>query len=174
MFILLKIGRAEKDYKFKEIYNAYHQKIYGYARYITKSEVLAEEITQDVFMKIWENLQEHNTIINFDAWVTTVVRNRSYTYLRRVALERLLLDNFTHPQEVKSASVVSNLIEDELLERLNQIVSRLPKQQRAVYTLSRKEEITYKEIAKRLGISINSVKSHMRAALKKVRQRLEE
>ncbi len=165
------INICDED-KFKIIYETYHQKIYSYSKFITHSEIIAEEITQQIFMKLWEIRHQIDAIINFEGWIAKVVRNKCYTYLRRLANERQILDNFFDSDEISSFTTENIILTNELLLNLKKIIIKLPQQQQKVYLMSRQEEATYNGIAEKLGISVNTVKSHMKAALKKIREEI--
>lgn len=166
------ISNSSDEDEFKVLYDKYHQKIYSYSKFITHSEITAEEITQEVFMKLWEIRHQIHTINNLDGWIAAIVRNKCYTYLNRLAKERLILQICFHTEEDTSDGAESILMENDLSCKLKQVITRLPQQQQRAFLMSRKEDSTYSGIAQKLGVSINTVKSHMKAALKKIRDEL--
>lgn len=167
---LMKLDKAN----FKMLYDAYHQRIYSFALFLTHSQLLAEEVTQEIFIKIWEHRKTLPQIKTFDAWLSTIVRNQCYTYLNRLSKERLVMQGIVNQEEQVSDSADQKMILDEYSVIYRSILDNLPKQQRKVFILSRQDGIKYQEIASLLGLSINTVKSHMKAALKKVRAELEK
>ncbi len=166
------ISNSSDEDEFKVLYDKYHQKIYSYSKFITHSDITAEEITQEVFMKLWEIRHQIHTINNLDGWIAAIVRNKCYTYLNRLAKERLILQICFHTEEDTSDGAESILMENDLSCKLKQVITRLPQQQQRAFLMSRKEDSTYSGIAQKLGVSINTVKSHMKAALKKIRDEL--
>lgn len=174
---------------FRHLYKLHHQRIYSFARFLTHSEVLAEEVTQEIFIKIWEHRAELSEIRQFDAWLKTIVRNQCYTYLNRLAKERMILrelnntkvsnpeifnpgmsrQNFSNQEFKSSEDTEERVIFNEYYHLLQKALRTLPEQQRKVFILSRQEGIKHEEIARQMGLSINTIKSHMKAALKKMR-----
>jgi RNA polymerase sigma-70 factor (family 1) len=151
---------------FRELYDAYHQRIYSFALFITHTDILAEEITQEIFIKVWTHRQGLSGINNFNAWLKTLVRNHSYTYLNRLARERLVLTETKRRREGETYSTEADIQDNEYSRLLKEAVSQLPEQQKKVYLLSRQDGLKHEEIAGQLGISVNTVKNHMKAALK--------
>ncbi len=184
---------------FRLLYDNHHQRVYSFALFLTHSEVLAEEVTQEIFIKIWNHRSELSEIQHFDAWLKTIVRNQCYTYLNRLAKERLVLQELSNQElngqglsdtglsgtglsgqgmrgsgfnyhNIKaSESADERVIFNEYYHLLQQALRSLPEQQRKVFILSRREGIKNEEIARQMGLSINTIKSHMKAALKKMR-----
>lgn len=169
IFLIIKIGNSSDEDKFRVIYNDYHQKVYSYSKFITHSEIIAEEITQEVFMKLWEIRHQIDSINNMEGWIAAIVRNKCYTYLKRLANERQVLQYYYDAEEIFTRDTEGALMENELLMRLKKVITNLPQQQQRVYLMSRQEESTYSSVAQKLGVSVNTVKSHMKAALKKIR-----
>lgn len=170
--LLREVAEGNKS-AFREIYVHHHQKLYSFAFFITRSANLAEEITQEIFIKIWMHRLELGGIDNFNAWLKTLVRNHAYTCLHRMALEKVILQNIR-----KTTSGEDNVTDTAILDReynrlLEKAISNLPLQQKKVFLLSRQEGMKQEAIAQALGLSINTVKNHMKAALRSIRVYLE-
>jgi RNA polymerase sigma-70 factor (ECF subfamily) len=154
---------------FRLLYDIQHQRIYSFALFLTHSEVLAEEVTQEIFIKIWNHRTELSEIRQFDAWLKTLVRNQCYTFLNRLAKERLILQEINEQNTEGSNFTEENILFSDYSRLLQQLLDRLPEQQRKVFILSRHEGIKHEEIARQMGLSINTIKSHMKAALRNIR-----
>ena len=154
---------------FHRLYEAHHQRIYSFAFFLTRSEVLAEEVTQEIFIKIWTHREELSEIRQFDAWLTTLIRNQCYTFLNRLAKERLILQEINRQESEGSNCTEEKVLYNEYNRLLQQVLGQLPEQQRKVFTLSRQEGMKHEEIARQMGLSINTIKSHMKAALRSIR-----
>lgn len=154
---------------FRELYQLQHQRIYSFAFYLTNSVRDSEELTQDIFIKIWSNRSLLPTISNFQGWLTVVLRNHIYNHLKKKALEELA---------AKKIERGSNTVEDgqavlqhrELNKLISQALEQLPPQQKKVFQLSRLEGLKQEDIARELGLSTNTVKNHLKAALRSVRR----
>jgi len=162
------------EFAFRKLYDERHQHVYAFAFFLTRSAVLAEEVTQEIFIKLWIHREELLEILNFDAWFMTLVRNQSYRFLNRLARERLFLQKMTQKEEKRVNFTEQSVVFHEYERLLNEALSRLPSQQRKVFMLSRQEGLKHEDIAHRMGLSIHTVKNHMKAALRSVRVFMEE
>jgi RNA polymerase sigma-70 factor (ECF subfamily) len=155
---------------FRELYNRHHQRIYSFALFITHSDVLAEEVTQEIFIKVWTHRTELEGIRNFNAWLKTLVRNQAYTYLSRQAKERIILQEIGQSSPHSSNDTEITVLDQEYNRLLQEAINGLPRQQQKVYLLSRQQGLKHEEIAQELGLSVNTVKNHMKAALQHIKQ----
>ena len=155
---------------FRRLFDLYHQRVYSFAFFLTHSEILAEEIVQEVFIKIWMNREKFTEINYFASWLRTVVRNQAYTYLRRIAHEKLILQELSH---TSPHSTETEVLDREYSLLLQQAIEQLPPQQKKVYLLSRKDGLKNDAISAEMGISVNTVKNHLKAALKSIRSFLD-
>lgn len=165
--ILIRLSNDEGA-AFEELFKRYSHKVQTFAFKLTRSNVLAEEILQDVFIKIWTNRKTLASVDHFPSYLYTVTTNHTLNVLKRLALEktatvvfgREILPTYHDPDA------------DIYMERqkaLNRFVSSMPSQQRQVYTLCHQQGLKYEEVAKRLKISRLTVKTHMQQALRAIR-----
>lgn len=139
------------------------------ATFVDRFEV-AEDIVQDIFQKVWlksEHIMEDQSI---DSYLFVAVRNACFTYLRnrqeRVGLESLKQD-VVSPEEVVD-------FESPELARLWEAIDRLPLQCKVIFKLVILEEMKYKEVAEKLGISVNTVKTQVKIGYKTLRGELKQ
>jgi len=151
------------------IFHRYSPKVYHYALKIVKSENLAEEITQEIFVKIWKQEEHLSQIENLDAYLRVLTRNHTLKVLRRMALEvrtsRMMATNYKEDHNETEEYIIFKDSE----KVLNQAIEKLPAQQKLVYTLCHQEGLKYEEVAERLNISKLTVKTHMQHALRFLR-----
>lgn len=159
---------------FSQFFDTYKEQVYGYVLTIIKDKTVAEEITQDIFMKLWTVSDLLHTISNIDNYIFIIARNRSLNHLRKVKHDHKALEELRcHLAEAH------NPVEEHLLQRdyehlVERAVAGLSTQRKIVYQLSREEGLNLNEIAHRLQLSPNTVKNHLIAALKYIRQYLEQ
>ncbi|WP_337941694.1 RNA polymerase sigma-70 factor [Parabacteroides sp.] len=154
---------------FKKLFMNYFPKVKYFVCHLIKSESIAEELAQDVFMKIWERREDLETIESFNSYVYRMAKNIALNYLRRKYLE----DSYLEEYEGETESTIEGDLyvrEMELLEQLT--VSRMPPKRKAIYEMSRKDGLTNDEIATRMGISKKTVENHLNLALKEIRKTL--
>lgn len=167
--LLLELIAKGDENAFTEIFNAYRNRIYTVAFRITDSEILAEEIVQDVFLKIWLKRENLLVIEDFSAYLFIIARNHTYSCLRVIARGQLNEKDYEHylPSDLNRAD--SPLLYKEYDGIIKDAVRHLPLQQRTVYELIRIKGLTREQVAGRLKISPQTVKVHLNIAVKKVR-----
>ncbi|MCU0394728.1 MAG: RNA polymerase sigma-70 factor [Chitinophagaceae bacterium] len=157
---------------FRQLFDHYRNKIYSLGMYLTRSEVQAEEIVQDVFLKVWEKRTELSGIQYFNGWLRTVAKNTCSNYLRDLAVEKLAMSRLLDKAEGTTASAETNVIEKEYRQIIEEAIQRLPPQQKKVYILSRQTGKKQEEIARELNISLYTVKEYLKLAQRSVRQHI--
>lgn len=154
---------------FKQLYNAYHRRVYNYIYSKTKSEYLAEEVVQLTFIKIWERRMSFPENINLAALVFQVA-NSALVDLIRTFEKKSHLTVFGQELGSKgSTEVLPVLFLKETQQKLDLLIESLPPTRRKVFRLSRFEEMSHKEIACKLSISTKTVENHINLALKYIR-----
>ncbi len=163
---------------FRILYDKYYDRLICMSRQYLQDEFLAETIVSDVFFHLWENRKTIDIQISLNAYLIRMVRNFSLNYLQKnyVGREVSLNDmDMTSPLLFLSDEYpLGRLMEKELMAKVQEEIERLPKETRQVFILSRLEELKHDEIAARLGISVNTVKYHIKQALSILRDRLKD
>lgn len=179
MILFTKREKRESEKLFDRIYEKYHQRIFSLAFSITESKIMAQEIAQEVFIKIWDKIDELSEVRNLEAWITTIVKNQCYTSFAKLSKERRIVESLATEQGrdnrncEESLMADSEIISKEQLRLYKMVLESLPAQQKKIFILSRQEGSTYEEIALATNLSVNTVKSHMKAAIRSVNQKLE-
>lgn len=165
------LGRIVKgdENAFRQLFDTYSGKVYAFALKLTHSETLAEEIVQDIFLKVWLNRQALSTIVYFPSYLYSLTKNHAFNVLKRLTLEAnikaaisLELTEIQHETE-------GRIVFNEYQRILDEAIEKLPSQQRKVYTLCQLEGLTYEEAATLLNLSRLTVKTHMQHALRFIR-----
>jgi RNA polymerase sigma-70 factor (family 1) len=160
---------AGDEHAFRVLFDAQSSRVYGYALKLTRSQDLAEEVVQDVFMKIWINRANICEIQNIEAYLITFTRNHTFNALKRVAIEEAAKARLSRKLEEAHHETEEAVNFSESQNILNKALDRLPPQQRLVYSLCHEEGLKYEEVAQRLNISRLTVKAHMQQALRTLR-----
>ena len=158
---------------FVEIFNYYRQQVFKVAFLYLKSETVAEEMVQEVFLKVWQSREKLPSIERFQDWFFIIARNLITSHLRKMARDQKMRLQWTQERPQFDKEADEKLHSRELSEILNQAVSSLPPQQQAVFRLAKDEMLTYHAIAEKLGISPHTVRTHMSRALDTLRTYLE-
>ena len=154
---------AGDETAFRRLFHIYWDNIYSVAFTFLKSQVVAEEIVQDIFLKIWLKRAQLPAVENFDNYLFIIARNHIYNELRRKTGNRMV------EEEENSSSPEQQLLLKETGRLIDEAVRQLPRQQRTVYELSRNGGLDHASIASHMGVSRLTVKSHMTKALHSIR-----
>lgn len=159
--LLIKVSEGDED-AFRQLFLQYHQQLGSHIFRITDSIDIAEEIVQDVFLKIWVTREALARVRNFKAYLFVVSKNHTLNCLRKLSRERIHKKNW----EESSLKLLSseNDIHDKYYSLLDKAIDQLPPQQQKVYLLSRHERLRYAEIANRLNLSCETVKKYLKIA----------
>ncbi|MBC9928976.1 RNA polymerase sigma factor [Chitinophaga qingshengii] len=159
-----------EDAAFRELFHEYNARLLPFIYKICKSEVIAEEMVQEVFLRVWVNREELAYMERPASWIFRVASNLSVSYLRSLqGKERQLLsiENITEPV---ADNVLEELTTRELQVLIERAVSQLPPKRQQIYRLSRHEGLSHKEIAEQLSLSQNTVKDQLVISLKYIRE----
>lgn len=155
---------------FRESYAGLVQFAWGYVR----SKAIAEELVQDVFLKVWDNRKELKVTKSIESYLYKSVRNRCTDWARHSEVVKKWEDESKKDQkanESHSSSISKNLHHRLLLEEIERAIYKLPERRKEVFLLSRYENKSYKEIANLLDITVSTVETHMSKALKTLRDK---
>ncbi|WP_276504899.1 RNA polymerase sigma factor [Terrimonas pollutisoli] len=160
--LLLQVASGDES-AFKQLFLRWNQLLTGYVLRITESRELTEEIVQDAFLKIWMTRETLAEIDNFKHYLLVVSRNQAFDVLKKQLREkeRHRLWQQENKPELYIAEKDSTVAE---LSLVDQAISSLPPRRKEVYLLSRHERLSYQQIADQLGISRESVKTHLKLA----------
>ncbi len=158
---LLELIKSDNEIAFYHIYERYCKRLYGFVLRYVKHEVDANEIVQEVFVKIWESRGKIDLYSSFDSYIFTITYNHTISLLRKRLSEKKYLEYLKSIQVENSANLMDEVQYNELKEQVTQLLNSLTPRQKEIYTLSREEGLSHAEIAKKLNISVNTVKKHM-------------
>nr|WP_295921910.1 sigma-70 family RNA polymerase sigma factor [uncultured Dyadobacter sp.] len=152
---------------FRTIFTRYADVLGKHILRITRSQELAEEVVQDVFLKIWLKREELTEVRDFRAYLFVLSRNYAINYLKKTA--KALLDGQAADRvAVEDIDVSEHEHDDDYYALIDEAIDRLPPQQQKVYLLSRHERLKYNEIASRLNLSRETVKKYLQIATESV------
>jgi RNA polymerase sigma-70 factor (family 1) len=166
--LLQKIARRDEK-AFAAIYNFYSKKVYQYSFRILESKEIAQEVMQELMLKIWLMGDELLKIKDLHNYLRTASSNRSLTILNRAALEKKAHTAFAIRYSQNNNSTEEQLLLKTLKSILDDAISKLPDHQRKVYILCHQEGLQYEEVATHTGLSIETVKTYMKYALRFLR-----
>ena len=173
--ILIQQLKAGNDAAYQTLYRLHYRILCAYARQIVGNDFDAENIVDDAIFHLWEVRDQLQIDRSLRSFLITSVHRRC---LNRIKQHQHELATCTFPKEElitaqDSTYPLGHLLEKELEEKIRTAIETLPHETRQVFELSRYEDMTYDEIAKRLGISVNTVKYHIKNAIRLLYSQLE-
>jgi RNA polymerase sigma-70 factor (family 1) len=169
---MLQLAAEGNEAAFVQLFYLYRHKLYSYVLKITANPELAQDMVQDVFLKLWKSRSRLDKIENFGAFVFTIAQNQAVNHFRRMTSETLMLSNIQDHVQVYERSTEEHIDHQEVQNLINEVLQRLPPQQQLVFKLSREQGLKHDEIAMALKISTFTVKNHLAVAIKTIREQL--
>jgi len=171
------ITRALKnrdEQAFGNLFKTYFKQLRNYAFSFVQEQTLAEDIVQTIFLRLWDKIEVLNVGSSIAAYLYRAVYNESLNTLKRSKVRRSY-HSWLHRNRMDLTDTAhKNLQLQELERQLRAAINELPEQCRTIFQLSRYEELRYRDIGLRLGISVKTVENQMGKALKLLRARLVE
>ncbi|MFL5747192.1 MAG: RNA polymerase sigma-70 factor [Niastella sp.] len=153
-----------------DLYKLFSKRLHHFARVITRSPEIAEEIVEDVFVKLWSNRHRINEVENLTVYLYVAVKNRALNAISKKAKEliRAPFDDL----DIETGQLVSDpynlLVTAEMMKRMHQAVENLPPRCKMIFKLVREDGLKHREVAEILNISLNTVDVQMAIAIKKI------
>jgi RNA polymerase sigma-70 factor (family 1) len=169
VFSLLK---EDNHLAYTEIYDRFHALLYVYGVKITKDEHEAEDIVQEVFFYLWDKRKSLTFTSSLSSYLYSAVRYKFFNLLDAKKVRSDYADSFHDFIEAGRFETDHLIREKELASLIEREIAILPAKMREVFLLSRKEHLSHKEIAEKLGISEKTVKNQVNNALKELRLKL--
>lgn len=155
---------------FEELYHFYRERIYLSALQLVKSHELAQEILQDVFMKLWQNRMGIDLTRNFEAYLFKIMRTTSYDYFRKIALDQERMEFLiVQTNKIQTATVENDISYKEAKSHLEEILLQLPEKRREVYRMCKLEGRSHEEVSELLNVSPATINNHIVKASRFVR-----
>ncbi len=157
------------EQSFEKIYIHYSKRLYGNLFKLVKSDKDAQEILQEVFMKLWKTRQNLNTEKSFQSYLFKIAENKVYDFFRQAARDK---KRATHLIAVATTGYVH--IEEMILHKenatlLEKAIGSLPPQRQQIFRLCKLEDKSYKEVGELLGISVSTISDHIVKATKAIK-----
>jgi RNA polymerase sigma-70 factor (family 1) len=156
---------------FRELFDRYAPRIYKFAFSYLKNRSDAEEIVQNVFMKIWEKRSSIKASENIKAFIFTITTNKIYDFIRRKNIEHTYHDQAILNQGSNENNSWNSIVYKDVQQTISKLSNKLPSQQQRVFNLSKMEGLTNDEIAFKMGISKRTVENDLYRAVLFLKQK---
>jgi len=153
-----------------ELYRLYYRKLALFAKSIVRTKELAEEIVEDVFIKLWCNRALMPQVKNLNVYLYTAVKNTSLNILSRRSRQLVSssFDFLNMEEETGFDNPYDLIITAEMMQKMNKAIEALPPRCKIIFRLVREDGLKYKDISEILNISINTIDAQMAIAVKKI------
>ncbi len=170
LFESIKKGHLQS---FENLFHQYYPYLCAYAEKFTRDHHAAEEIVQEFFVQLWEKREQLN--------INSSVKNYFFRSVKNLCLNQIQHQKVRNKhalillQESKTGELHDeNYIEPDLASKIEESISALPEKRQEIFRLSREEGLKYREIAKKLNVSIKTVETQMSLAIKTLREKLKD
>lgn len=153
---------------FEKVYNTYFDKIYSFVFNQCKSETVSEEVVQQVFVKLWEKRDRLSIEYPLEVQLYRMTKSLFIDELRKEAHRRKYLESLENKYCLEYSN--ERLEQKDELESVFAIINKMPPKRKAIFMMSRVENLSYKEIAEILSVSPRTVENHISLAIKHLRQ----
>jgi RNA polymerase sigma-70 factor (ECF subfamily) len=171
---LIDLVTEGSEMAFEKFFKTYFKSLHAYALVVLQDEIMAEEIVQQVFYKIWEKKERFRVHTSVKAFLYKSVYNECLNYLQhqkyKAGHQNYVL--YANKGQVSNENAAMRVELNELEAHLKKAMNELPEQCRTIFYMSRFDELKYREIASQMGLSIKTVEAQMGKALKVLRKKL--
>jgi RNA polymerase sigma-70 factor (ECF subfamily) len=169
--ILIENLKKGNEDSFVYLMNTYHDKLCVYARGLTKDHYTAQDIVQNVFLRVWEQRKKLNSSLNLNNFLYKSIYNEFIDHYRKIKLlTPLEEEHIKQLNTIVSEQKASEI--DRLVELVKQEIENLPPKCKSVFTMGKLEGLTYVEIAEHQQVSIRTVEMHMSRAFEIIRKKI--
>ncbi len=163
--------------KYRVLILQYKNKIYTYSLYMLRNKMDADDVTQEVLIRIWQNIDKFN-ILSAKTWIMKTTNNLCIDYLRKrsremkreVEIDDIFEEKYSNMNN--SESPLNKTNNNIIMERIKESIERLPDSLKSIFILYEINGLKYKEISKSLDIPINTIKVYLLRARKKLQEEL--
>lgn len=157
--------KNDDEFIYKYVFDQYSRMVYGVCFRMSGNKEEAEDVTQDVFIKVFNSINSFREDSKLSTWIYQITVNTCLNRLRRKKAINFLSLNFWEDEKGENEMAADNLTPRDEIEKseirkiVQDAINTLPAKQKSAIILSRYEELTYKEVAKIMGVSLSSVES---------------
>lgn len=170
-FILQQVAEGNER-AFRLLFTAYWPQVYGTSFHLTRSPELAKDLSQDIFLKLWENRDRLAGVEKLDAYIYVLSRNLIQDHLRKKVFDATHIDFLLQYFSSDTITAQEKMEYRELETVLRDAIEQLPAKLKEVFKLSRYDGLTHPEIAEKLRISVFSSRTYITRAIQDIRDYL--
>jgi RNA polymerase sigma-70 factor (ECF subfamily) len=157
LFLQLKSGSKEA---FRTLFDRYGLRIHRFALGYLKSDHDAEELVQEVFLKLWDKRESLDSSKNTKGFIFKIAVNAIYDFIRRKNIQKAFQE-FAIQNPANSDETWHEVVYNDMLAQMNQLISQMPEQRQKVFKLSREDGLSNDEISQKLGLSKRTIENQL-------------
>ena len=159
---------------FGTLYARYKRQLTAYCYRFLKDEDEVEDVVQDIFLQLWETRDSLNTTLSFSSYLYTLAHNRMLNLIRQWNVHTHFAEKMAMNAKEATNETEETIMDNDYYALLNEMIDSLSPKQKEIFRLSRIEGLTYKEIAEKMHISVDTVQEHASLALRKIKKLLSQ
>lgn len=163
------IWNGAEEETFRNLYDVYWERLFGMAYNRLQNTGDAEDVVQQVFINLWKNREQLQNIRSMEAYLACAVRYMVYNIIRHRLVKKQYFEHHLRKANWFDHSTENQLSFNELYRHLEAVITTLPPQCRLVFSMSRINGYSNREIAEKTGLSVRTVENHINKALKLIR-----
>lgn len=168
--IFSRLAIADDQAAFWKLHSYFFPSLYRLIYSLVHQREAAEELTNDVFIQIWQSRRKLNSILHPEVYLFVSAKNAAFTYLKSVKVPLKSIEDLPSFELQIERTPEDILISSEMASRINSAIRQLPAQCKIIFLLVKEENLKYREVAEILGLSQKTVEAQMSIALKKLNQ----
>ena len=167
--LVLALQRGDEE-AFETIYGLYSQRLFGRLLKLVKTEAQAQEILQDVFIKLWQYRHSLDPEKSFRSFLFKIAENKVYDFFRKAARDKVMEANLISLSTTNYINIEEYTRAEENLRLLYKAIESLPPQRQQVFRLCKLEGRSYKEVSELLSISLSTISDHIVKGTKAIKE----
>lgn len=171
--VIEQIKEGSKE-TFRLLFDQFGPKIYAFALSYLKNESDAEELLQEVFLKLWEVRSTLDSSKNLKSFLFKICINLIYDSIRRKNIEQVYIDYFGRNNPLSGDNTWHEVIYNDMYDQLQQLIAAMPEQRRLIFRLSKEEGLSNEEIAVRLNLSRRTVENQLYRAISFLKDKIDK
>lgn len=171
---LVSLLRSGSQFAFERLFESYSQKLYRFSLSYLKIETEAEEIVQDVFLKLWENRKQLKSDTSFQSYLFTIAFNAIRKHFNRKSRKEQYTTEILESLASDNASIETNPDYELLVAKLEQLIGQMPERRKEIFIKRKKESISVHDIALSMNISPKTVENQITEAMNFLKKEFEK
>ena len=165
---------TDSEHRIKKIFDEHFYNLLFFAKRYVNDYQQAQDIVQDIFVKVWQNIDDLKQVEDLKAYLFKAVKNSSLNYQRSLKVKLKFNADSENNNQLFEKSAEELCLETETQNRIYQVVNKLPEPWREAFILSKYNNLKYHEIALEMKISQKTVEKYISKALKFLREELKD